>query len=123
MFALLLFLATTPPQTILHCRAVGEDLPATKEFTLVESESKVLYSVATGIAEVRASFSANEVSFPDNWPKSFKGGYVIDRRALTYRRLVTYDGKTVVNEAGSCSLYAPPPDVPASMRGARPPQD
>lgn len=122
MVSLALLLTATSGQIVLHCRAEGADLLATKEFTLIERERKVRYPDATGIVEASAAFSADTVAFRDNWPSAFAGGYVIDRRSLAFRRHVTHKGKAIIDERGSCSIHTPPPAAPESMQGARPPQ-
>ncbi|HZG31635.1 hypothetical protein EAO27_06510 [Sphingopyxis sp. YF1] len=121
MFVFALLLATTSEPVVLHCRAEGAGLLATTEFTLLEGEGRVSYSAAAGMTSVAATFSADAVAFPDDWPKPFAGGYVIDRRALTYRHLVTHDGKTVLDEQGRCRIFSLPREAPEGARGERPP--
>ncbi len=124
IFGLLLVAASN--EMVLHCRSEQADPAAslaTGPFTLVESEKKVKYPVPTGTREVGAIFKGGEIAFPDNWPDTFKGGYVINRRSLNYRRLVTYNEKIIIDERGSCSIFVPPPEAPDWMRGARPPQN
>lgn len=111
---------------VLLCRSGRAD-PAdssdTEQFILNESGRKVRYFVPTGIREVAAEFTGDEVSFPDNWPDTFKGGYVINRRSLTYQRLVTYNAKAIIDERGSCRIYVSPPEAPDLMEGECPPQN
>ena len=118
MFLLALLLAAAPGQIVLHCRAEGADLLATKEFTLIESKGQVRYPDATGIVETGAAFSADAVTFRDAWAAPLEGSYVIDRRSLSFRRQVTHNGKIVMSEQGSCNIHTPPPAVPESMQGA-----
>lgn len=126
MITLGLLLATASGEMVLNCRsdrANPADSSATEPFTLIESDRKVRYFVPNGVREVAADFTGDEVSFPDNWPPSFQGGYVINRRLLTYQRLVTFNEKVIVDERGSCRIFVPPPEIPNWMLGAKPPPD
>ncbi|HEV7311300.1 hypothetical protein [Sphingopyxis sp.] len=121
MLPFLLWMFFSPDAVQLHCRAEGADRLQTHEFTLFESERKVQYPDASGIIRVDATFGASEIGFPDSWPKPVEGAFSIDRKALTFRRVVTYKDSVVLDERGRCSIYIAPPSPPDDGRGERPP--
>jgi hypothetical protein len=120
MLPFLLWIFFSPDEVQLYCRAEGADVLQTHQFTLLEREGKVRYPDMSGIILVGASYSADKVIFPDNWPEPVKGVFSIDRPSLTFRRVVTRKDTVLMDERGRCSVYTSPPPFPDDGRGARP---
>ena len=121
MLPFLLWIFFSPDAVQLHCRTEGAGKLQTHEFTLLERQRKVQYPDASGIIRVDAAVGAREIRFPDNWPKPAEGTFLIDRKSLSFRHVVTYKDSVILDERDRCSIYVPPPSTPDDGRSERPP--